>query len=111
MRGLTERQQEILDFIRAYVAEHGYPPIVREFAEPFGFSFQGAVRHINALERKGYLSRTRNKQGVQARTLSLARSERPVSSEGLTYFLLPYSPSALRGVYAEPVEIGWRNKA
>ena len=29
-RPLTARQREVLDFVRRFAAEHGYPPTVRE---------------------------------------------------------------------------------
>ena len=58
-RPLTERQAEILDYIGAYVADHGYPPTFRELSSACGMgSPSGASRMLQALERKGYLTRT-----------------------------------------------------
>lgn len=54
--GLTGRQTQVLDFIKKYQAEHGYPPTVREVAAQFGFrSPRAAHDHIKALEKKGFL--------------------------------------------------------
>ena len=33
-QSLTDRQQEILDFIRAWTKEHRYPPTLREIGRP-----------------------------------------------------------------------------
>lgn len=58
MQRLTERQSEVLEFIRAYAEENGYSPTVREIAEHFGLRSTNAVAdHLRALERKGALER------------------------------------------------------
>jgi len=55
---LTERQQQILDFISASIAERGYPPTLREIGEHFGIrSTNGVNDHLKALEKKGHLRR------------------------------------------------------
>lgn len=55
---LTDRQREVLGFVRAHVAEHNYPPTTRELCAHFGFaSTNAASDHLRALERKGYLYR------------------------------------------------------
>ena len=55
---LTDRQQEALDFIRAYIEERGYPPTMRELADGLGLSGpKGAKEYMDILERKGYIRR------------------------------------------------------
>jgi repressor LexA len=55
---LTERQEEILAFIKRAILEQGYPPTIREIGEHFGIrSTNGVNDHLKALERKGYLLR------------------------------------------------------
>ena len=55
-RGLTNRQQQVLNFIQDFQNEHGFSPTVREVAAHFGFrSPRAAHDHIKALEKKGYL--------------------------------------------------------
>jgi repressor LexA len=55
---LTDRQQEILSFIKRAIQEQGYPPTIREIGEAFGIrSTNGVNDHLKALERKGYLLR------------------------------------------------------
>jgi len=57
MRALTRRQQEVLEFIRAFTARHGVPPTVREIGERFRITPRAAFDHLRALERKGQLVR------------------------------------------------------
>jgi repressor LexA len=53
---LTERQAEILELIRSYVAEEGCPPTRAEIAATLGFRSPNAAEdHLRALERKGYV--------------------------------------------------------
>jgi len=58
---LTRRQSEILDYLRAHIAEHGYAPSFEEIAERFGFASLATVHeHLTNLERKGYIRRSYN---------------------------------------------------
>jgi repressor LexA len=53
MDSLTPRQTEILQMIRAFMAERGYPPTRNEIAQALGFrSVNAAVDHLKALARK-----------------------------------------------------------
>jgi repressor LexA len=55
---LSERQQDILRFLRAFIAKSGYPPSVREIGEAVGLSSSSTVHsHLNALENKGFIRR------------------------------------------------------
>ena len=52
---LTEKQKDVLNFIRKKIRQ-GLPPTIREIAEEFNFASTGTVRdYLNALCRKGYL--------------------------------------------------------
>ncbi len=54
----TERQQRILQVIRTFTADHGYPPSVREIGELVGLSSSSTIHaHLKALERRGMISR------------------------------------------------------
>lgn len=54
---LTERQEEILKFIQQYRDLSGFPPTLREIAKNFDMaSTFGVKRHLDALEKKGYLN-------------------------------------------------------
>jgi repressor LexA len=53
---LTDRQQEVLEFVRQNA--HLYGPTVREIAAALAIkSPNGVVCHLKALERKGYVRR------------------------------------------------------
>ncbi len=62
MAELSPRQQRIMDYIRAYVREHGYPPSVREIGESVGLRSSSTVHgHLARLESKGFLRRDPSK--------------------------------------------------
>ncbi|MFT5192293.1 MAG: repressor LexA [Verrucomicrobiales bacterium] len=64
---LTERQQQLLDFLKEEHGSTGIMPSTREIQEYFGFSSQtAAISHLRALERKGIIQR----QAGKARALS-----------------------------------------
>ncbi len=67
MESLTERQAKVLKFIRDHYKRSGYPPTIREIAEHIGTKWNhGVERHLEALERKGYLKRSPDKsRGIQ----------------------------------------------
>ena len=55
---LTERQQEIWNYLVEYVDQHGYPPTVREIGERVGLASPSTVHaHVANLERAGLLRR------------------------------------------------------
>ena len=55
---VTERQRAILDYLREFVDEHGYPPTVREIGEAVGLRSPSTVHaHLAQLERAGLLRR------------------------------------------------------
>ncbi len=67
MKYLTERQRDILQFIRQVQAERGVAPTHREICDHFGFSSYGTVyKHLSLLEKKGLIRRDWNqKRGVE----------------------------------------------
>jgi repressor LexA len=70
---LTQRQQEIWNFLGEYVDAHGYPPTVREIGERVGLASPSTVHaHLANLERAGLLRRDPTKP----RALELIGRER-----------------------------------
>jgi repressor LexA len=67
MRYLTERQRDILNFIREFQKDRGVAPTHREICDRFGFSSYGTVyKHLSLLEKKGLIRRDWNqKRGVE----------------------------------------------
>lgn len=58
---LTRRQKEVYDFINQKIRQRGYGPTVREIAGEFEIkSPNGVVCHLNALVKKGLISREPN---------------------------------------------------
>ena len=57
-RKTTPRQQAILEVIKDFTREHGYPPSVREIGERVGLSSSSTVQcHLRTLEKKGLIKR------------------------------------------------------
>ncbi len=67
MAYLTERQRDILNFLREFQNERGIAPTHREICDRFGFSSYGTVyKHLSLLEQKGLIRRDWNqKRGVE----------------------------------------------
>jgi repressor LexA len=59
MKNITPRQQMVLDFITDYLDRYGFPPTLREIGAHLEVSGTlGVMKHLDALERKGYLRKT-----------------------------------------------------
>ena len=70
---LTDRQQQIWNYLVEYVDRHGYPPTVREIGEEVGLASPSTVHaHLANLERAGLLRRDPTKP----RALELIGRER-----------------------------------
>jgi repressor LexA len=55
---ITERQQQVLDYISKTVTARGYPPSVREIGEAVGLSSPSTVHsHLNSLVEAGLIRR------------------------------------------------------
>ena len=81
---LTPRQQEVLDFLRSRIEAGGVPPTLEEMAAHFGVARSTVAWHLEALRKKGRLTRD-----ARARNISL--TPRPVEGGALR--------RDLRGVY------------
>lgn len=65
---LTTRQAEALEFIKAFMAENGTAPSIREIVEGVGLkSTSGAHRLVVALEDRGHIQRLK----VKARAMKI----------------------------------------
>lgn len=62
MKGLTAKQQRVLEVIHEAIRRTGQPPTVREIGQEIGVASSCTVqRHLDALERKGEIRRNRYK--------------------------------------------------
>ena len=59
---ITEKQQEILDYMKAQIINRGFPPSVREICEAVSLKSTSSVHsHLESLEKNGYLRRDPSK--------------------------------------------------
>lgn len=82
MKGLTKKQQTALEVIRESYRKSGHSPTVREIAEALGVSSScSAQRHLDALERKGYIQRDRYKFRAVRLVDEMNPPDQPVTAE------------------------------
>ena len=73
----TKKQRELLDFIDAFITQHGYSPSYREIMNGCGYSSIATVAvHINNLITRGHLRKRSN----SARSLELTQAAVPASA-------------------------------
>ncbi|MDD4097541.1 MAG: transcriptional repressor LexA [Lentisphaeria bacterium] len=89
MKGLTSKQQDILDFIADFSHREGMAPTILEISEHCQIKPATAFAHIRALQRKGYVNRS-----SKARSLSLTIATKP------THFSLTLSIPVLGRISA-----------
>lgn len=58
---LTERQQEVLDFIVAFKQHNGFCPSVQEIGQALFIGKSTAHRYLVTLQEKGYIQMTHKK--------------------------------------------------
>lgn len=76
-RAITKKQQAVLDFIKSNVAEHGFPPSMREISDAFGWkSVNAAQEHLQRLQAKGFIF-----LGGSARAITIIGEEKPAPEE------------------------------
>jgi repressor LexA len=74
VEGLTARQEQVLEFIRASIRANGYPPTVREICAALHLSSPSTVHaHLANLERLGFIKRDPSKP----RALDVVNDLRP----------------------------------
>ena len=53
---ITNKQREVLEYLKQHVLQKGYPPSVREICDAVGLkSTSSAHAHLESLERNGYI--------------------------------------------------------
>ena len=72
MKTLLSKQQYIIDFIRQFLTDRGYPPTIRDIVSGCGISSTSVVDyHLNILDKKGYIRRHREvSRGIELLTRS-----------------------------------------
>ncbi len=74
MKALSSKQQRIIDFIRRFWVDRGYPPTIRDIVRGCGISSTSVVDYnMNILEKNGYIRRHREvSRGIELVTRSPA---------------------------------------
>ncbi len=61
-KNITKRQEDVLNYIKKYVVDHGYPPSTREIGAALGLSSPATVHsHLKKLEDAGCIRKTDSK--------------------------------------------------
>ena len=91
---LTERQNQVYEYVRAHVRAHGKPPTLKEIGQALAISSTNGVHKLlTALEQKGYLRRTPK----ESRGLTLMDEDRLAAESEV-----PYLPLIARGSSRDP---------
>jgi len=54
---MSDRQKDILDYIKSYTAENKYPPTIREIATAVGLKSPSTVHgHLEWMRENGYIN-------------------------------------------------------
>ena len=80
---LTQRQQEIYEFLKDKIINRGYGPTVREIGANFGIrSPNGVMCHLKALEKKGLITRESHmSRAIQLCDHSQKRTRLPLAGQ------------------------------
>ncbi|MDB5161599.1 MAG: hypothetical protein JWM52_107 [Candidatus Saccharibacteria bacterium] len=77
----TKRQKELLDYVDAFIQEHGYGPSYREIMNAIGYKSVSTVAiHIDGLIQKGFLRKTDN----SARSLEVVTTNASTAAQSKT---------------------------
>jgi len=96
MKGMTKRQEEVLEFLKSFYKNHKFPPTIREVSSFFSISVKGAYDHVKALEKKGIIRCDLNR----SRAIEILELEEELESESFTIPLLG-SVAAGKPLFAE----------
>jgi len=100
---LTNRQQEILEFVASFTRDAGYPPTVREIGRATGLRSPRSVsQHLHALEKKGFIHRGREKSRA---IRVIDRPDSPVAATGAQAVSLAMRGRVFAGQAAGPADV------
>ena len=71
MKGLTQKQKNIIEFINEFMTTQEMAPTIYEIAEHFHIKTSTVFAHIRALQKKNYLTRS-----SKARSISLSHPKK-----------------------------------
>lgn len=92
MKSLTEKQEEIIDYIKRFIESEGYPPSIAEIGDHFKITAASSYNHLLAIKKKGYV----DWETGRARTLRLTESAiKQSKNKGVTRVVF-YKPEILK---------------
>lgn len=115
---MTERQKQIIDFIRLFQKREGIPPSLREICQGLGLVSHGSlIRHIRLLESQGHIHRLAGKkrawklsgaQSVQEPSIPVLgriAAGKPILAQEIAEEHLPINPSFFGSSEAFALEV------
>ncbi len=97
MDTLTERQKQVLDVINRSLDTRGCPPTLREISDSIGTRGTAtAIAHLEALERKGHISRRSGSRGIMLASHSGVPLSLPIVGTVRAGTPAPTSPTSAR---------------
>jgi repressor LexA len=97
---LTKRQKEVLDFLVTFTNKNGYSPSFEEIGRALKLTSLATVhKHINTLERKGFIRRGYN----QSRSIEVTQLPKPIREQVIERHVLEL-PLAGRIAAGRPLE-------
>lgn len=106
---ITARQKQVYDFIATYQKQYRYPPTLQEIAGHLDINGNlGVMRHLAALEKKGYLTRTPGiSRSIRLNTSTISYPESPermIHSDDQFSLFLPVVGTVRAGMPQPPEE-------
>ncbi|MBD3156345.1 transcriptional repressor LexA [Candidatus Peregrinibacteria bacterium] len=90
MELLTPKQEAVLKYIEKYQLKHGSSPTIREMREHFNLSSDNSIlKHLKALEEKGYIDKDDTPRGIKI----LDSVKKRLESETIKLPLLGFIPA------------------
>lgn len=87
---LTDKQKAVLKYIEKYQLKHGSSPTIREMREHFQVSSDNSIlKHLKALEEKGFINRDDTPRGIKI----LDSVKKRLESENIKLPLLGFVPA------------------
>ena len=96
MKGLTQKQKNIIEFINEFMTTQEMAPTIYEIAEHFHIKTSTVFAHIRALQKKNYLTRS-----SKARSISLShpkkRTRFPAGIQSIPFHTIGEATAAYPG--------------
>ena len=65
LKGITQKQKDVYDFIVAFRLQHNESPTVQRIADVFEITLNAAQSRLNALVEHGYITKSHKKCSIQ----------------------------------------------